>query len=202
MNCRREIFFAAVFVFGPLLPVLCAAQTPPSSAAQPAGLYPNDFGPADIDVSSYPKEMKQNYRLFAFKCAACHTIARPINSQFVELNDDEIKKAEADQPEIFKDALIWRVEPMIWSRNVRGMMSKPGCPVGKEDGKKIWEFLVYDAKARKIGANAAAWRRQRVRLVRDFYEKYPAAYKQLFGSAPPPSEKETKPVGDSGKGGK
>ena len=57
--------------------------------------YPNDFGPDSIDVSAYPKELQQSYRTFKFKCAACHTAARPLNSQILELSgpgEGEVKK--------------------------------------------------------------------------------------------------------------
>jgi hypothetical protein len=125
--------------------------------------------------------MKQAYRVFAFKCAACHTIARPINSQFLELSEDEIKKAKTDDPELFKDDKIVKVESGIWGRYVHRMILKPGSPVGK-DGKQIFDFLVYDSKIRKMGANAKAWREQRAKLLHDFKEKYPSSYDTVFGA--------------------
>ena len=66
------------------------------------GIYPNDFGATTIDVSHYPPKMKLYYKVFSQKCQACHTIARPINSQFLELTADEIAAAKKTQPEIFK----------------------------------------------------------------------------------------------------
>ena len=157
-----------------------AMEREPKSSTANTGLYPNDFGPAEIDVSGYPKEMRQSYKVFAFKCAACHTIARPINSQFLELKEDELKKAKAESPESFKDEKIIKTDPAIWSRYVKRMMAKPGCPVGK-DGKQIYEFLVYDSKARKTGENAKAWREQRAKLIHEFKEHYPSAYDTVFG---------------------
>ncbi|MBI3548775.1 MAG: hypothetical protein HY078_07045 [Elusimicrobia bacterium] len=130
--------------------------------------YPNDLGPATIDVSSYPKPMQERYKLFAARCSACHSIARPINSQFLELTEEEIEAAKAKDPEAFDDIMIVRAEPNIWTRYIKRMMSKPACPVKGEEGKKIWEFLVYDSKVRKTGANAKAWRTHRERLVRRF----------------------------------
>ena len=41
-----------------------------------------DKGPAKIDVSKYPADMKANYKVFAIKCSKCHTIARAINCEF------------------------------------------------------------------------------------------------------------------------
>ena len=145
-----------------------------------SGLYPNDFGPIEIDVSGYPKEMKQNYRLFAFKCAACHTIARPINSQYLELSAEEQAAAKTREPEIFKNAKIWHIEDHIWSRYVKRMMAKPGCPVQGEDGKKIWQFLAYDSRIRKTGAQRQAWKAHRKKLVDDFRTNYHETYEKIF----------------------
>lgn len=159
-----------------------AAEKEPVSATANTGFYPNDLGPAEIDVSGYPKEMRQNYRVFAFKCAACHTIARPINSQFLELTPEERAAAKTEDPDLFKDPKVVMPEEKIWSRYVKRMMSKPGCPVGK-DGKIIYEFLAYDSKVRKTGANAKAWREHRAKLLHEFKEKYPESYNTVFPDA-------------------
>ncbi len=159
-----------------------AAEKEPKSATANTGFYPNDMGPAEIDVSGYPKEMRQNYRVFAFKCAACHTIARPINSQFLELTPEEQAAAKKEDPDLFKDSKLVMPEDKIWSRYVKRMMAKPGCPVGK-DGKIIYEFLTYDSKLRKTGANAKAWREHRAHLIHEFKEKYPDSYKTVFPDA-------------------
>ena len=83
-----------------------------------------DKGPAKIDVSKYPADMKANYKVFADKCAKCHTIARPINCEFA-LEDE-------------------------WERYIKRMMNKAGPSViSAKDGKEIFEFLVYDSKTRK-----------------------------------------------------
>ncbi len=147
------------------------------------GLYPNDFGPAEVDVSAYPKELRQAYRVFAFKCAACHTIARPINSQFLELTAEEITKARAEDPALLSDPLILKADPDIWRRYVKRMMGKAGCPVKPADGKQIWAFLVHDSKTRKTGAAAGSWRAHRAKLLADFKKDYPDVYAQLYGGA-------------------
>ena len=83
-----------------------------------------DKGPAKIDVSKYPADMKANYKVFADKCAKCHTIARPINCEFA-LEDE-------------------------WERYIKRMMNKAGPSViSAKDGKEIFEFLVFDSKTRK-----------------------------------------------------
>lgn len=158
--------------------VVASAKYKPTVKAD-VGLYPNDFGPTTIDVSHYPPKMKLYYKVFSQKCQACHTIARPINSQFLELSDADIATAKKAQPELFKVGTnIVKAEPKIWSRYVHRMMSKPGCPVGA-DGKKIWEFLVFDSKQRKMGKGFKSWVSNRTKLLNNFKKLYPKAYDTL-----------------------
>lgn len=82
-----------------------------------------DKGPATIDVSKYPADIQEDYKLFSKKCTHCHTLARPINSEFA-LPDE-------------------------WSRYVKRMMHKPDSQISADEAKKIYEFLVYDSKIRK-----------------------------------------------------
>ncbi len=96
-----------------------------------------DKGPAKIDVSKYPKDMQDKYKLFAKKCSTCHTLARPINSDFV-LEEE-------------------------WERYVKRMMRKSGTLISPDEGKQIFEFLAYDSKMRKkaqYDKAAAAGRQQ------------------------------------------
>ncbi|MGA2176566.1 MAG: hypothetical protein ABSH38_16440 [Verrucomicrobiota bacterium] len=80
-------------------------------------------GPATVDVSKYPQVIQDNYELFSHKCSQCHKLSRPINSDYA-LPDE-------------------------WSRYIKRMMYKPGSNISAADGKKIYEFLVYDASLRK-----------------------------------------------------
>ena len=80
-------------------------------------------GPATIDISKYPDGIKENYETFSQKCTQCHKLSRPINSDYA-LPDE-------------------------WSRYVKRMMHKPGSGINATDGKKIYEFLVYDSSIRK-----------------------------------------------------
>ena len=82
-----------------------------------------DKGLDKINVSKYPADMQNKYKVFAKKCANCHTIARAINSEFA--TDDE------------------------WERYVKRMMRKAGTLISADEGKQIFEFLVYDSKTRK-----------------------------------------------------
>jgi hypothetical protein len=80
-------------------------------------------GPATIDVSHYPDGIRDNYEVFSQKCSQCHKLSRPINSDYA-LPDE-------------------------WSRYIKRMMHKPGSGISNADGKKIYEFLVYDSSVRK-----------------------------------------------------
>jgi cytochrome c5 len=80
-------------------------------------------GPAKIDVSSYPAPIQAGYEVFREKCALCHKLSRPINSDYA-LPDE-------------------------WSRYVKRMMYKPGSNISAGAGKKIYTFLVYDSAVRK-----------------------------------------------------
>lgn len=82
-----------------------------------------DKGPAKIDVSKYPEDMKGRYKVFMNKCGKCHTPARAINSDYVL--DDE------------------------WERYVKRMMRRAGTFISADEGKQIYEFVVFDSKIRK-----------------------------------------------------
>ena len=80
-------------------------------------------GPATIDVAKYPDGIKENYEVFSTKCTQCHKLSRPINSDYAT--------------------------PDEWSRYIKRMMHKPGSGISAAEGKKIYEFLVYDSSIRK-----------------------------------------------------
>jgi hypothetical protein len=80
-------------------------------------------GPATVDVSKYPDGIKENYEVFSTKCTQCHKLSRPINSDYA-LPDE-------------------------WSRYIKRMMYKPGSGISAGEGKKIFDFLVYDSSVRK-----------------------------------------------------
>jgi len=158
-----------------------------------ANPYPNDAGPATIDVSSYPPEIQDTYKnLFLVKCSRCHQTSRPLNSQFVEpsgpkdQHQAKIAEWKKTHPEMFQDKLVWQIEgwtpgqPGVWERYVKKMMSKPGCNISQQEGRKIWQFLTYDSEHRKTGANAAKWAEHRRKLLADFKASHPARYKELF----------------------
>ncbi len=80
-------------------------------------------GPATVNVSKYPEGIKDDYQVFTEKCSQCHKLSRPINSDYAT--------------------------PDEWSRYIKRMMHKPGSGISAGDGKKIYDFLVYDSSVRK-----------------------------------------------------
>ncbi len=92
-------------------------------AATKAKIAEFDKGPTKIDVSAYPAGLQKNYEVFRERCVLCHTLARPISSDF---------------------AL-----PGEWSRYVKRMMHKPGAKISDANAKKIYQFLAYDSMVRK-----------------------------------------------------
>jgi hypothetical protein len=83
---------------------------------------PQDKGPATLNVSGYPPDIQKDYKVFSEKCAKCHTIARPINTT--------MSQAE-------------------WERYVKRMMHKPNSGINENQGKGIYDFLLYDQVQRK-----------------------------------------------------
>ena len=90
-------------------------------------VFPADRGPNFIDVSVYPPKMQKYYKIFERKCSRCHTLARPINSEFVG---------------------------ETWRKYVYKMMRKPGSGLTPKTAEPIIEFLIYDSQVRKKDANA------------------------------------------------
>jgi hypothetical protein len=82
-----------------------------------------DKGVDKIDVSKYPPDMKDKYRVFSDLCARCHPLARAINCDFA-LEED-------------------------WERYIKKMMRRGGRLIRPDDAEQIFEFLVYDSKTRK-----------------------------------------------------
>lgn len=116
--------------------------------------YANDLGPDVIDVSAYPRDMQRAYELFARRCSECHTLARPINSQ-------------------------WATS-VLWEHYVKRMWRKPGSGINGVEAKQIWEFLVYDSQVRKLDRRKEL-EAFRTRLLEAFKAKYPERYQELYG---------------------
>jgi hypothetical protein len=93
------------------------------SPAEEARLKKLDAGPKTIDVSKYPPEQQQAYKLFQAKCSTCHAVARGVNTDMVL--------------------------PAEWERYVRRMMYKPNSGISSDEGRTLYRFMVYDASVRK-----------------------------------------------------
>jgi len=151
-----------------------------SEEAKPEVLYANDLGSATIDASNYPRKYQKTFKMAFQKCAKCHSLSRPLNSQFLELSKKEIEVLKKENPDIFEKNNILMIESAIWKRYVQRMMAKPGCDINSKDGKAIWQFLVFDSKHRKSGKNMKEWVRHRRELLREFKEKHPQRYEMLY----------------------
>lgn len=122
-------------------------------AATQARIERFEKGPATINISKYPSGIQENYALFSQKCSQCHKLSRPINSDYA-LPDE-------------------------WSRYIHRMMNKPGSGIGAGDGKKIYEFLVYDSSTRKkamldqkLSALSAAEKAAAEAKIKEVQDKY------------------------------
>lgn len=144
------------------------------STAQKPPAFAGDLGPSEIDVSGYPDRMQRIYRQnFQKNCAVCHSPARALNSEFLELNDSELAKLKRAHPDLLAAPAVIRADKDIWKRYIKRMKMRPPCcgvcPVmTHEESKEIWEFLVYDSKARKTGKRADEWQKHRRALLQRF----------------------------------
>ena len=109
------VLFVLILVGFGMYYALNAPRTTPNT-------YQADGGPNFIDVSEYPEEMQMLYAVFTRRCSRCHTISRPINSNF---------KAEE------------------WRKYVLKMMRKPGSGLNPKTAEQIIKFLTYDAQHRE-----------------------------------------------------
>lgn len=113
------------WVWAAILVVFVAAadQSGHAEDAVAEKVFEADKGPDKIDVSQYPKEQRKNYSVFSEKCSKCHTLARPINSDF---------------------AL-----PEEWTAYVEKMRRKKRSGIDAASQKAITSFLIYDSALRK-----------------------------------------------------
>ena len=129
------------------------AADEPLDAETKARVERFEKGPATVDVSKYPEAIKDNYQVFSEKCSQCHKLSRPINSDYA-LPDE-------------------------WERYVKRMMHKPGSGINATDGKKIFDFLVYDSSVRKkkmvdekLAKATPEEREAAVKKIKEIHDKY------------------------------
>ncbi len=107
--------------------VLTAQAGETSMAGMDAGGGQMEAGPATIDVSRYPKAVRDIYPLFREKCSQCHRLNHTINSDHHALPDE-------------------------WEGIVNRMWLKPGSKINHTEAKQIVEFLIYDSSVRRKSA--------------------------------------------------
>ncbi len=175
----KEVLFFILLAILVMVPSIPRARADDSGPGGPP--YPNDAGDAQVDVSKYPNEIQADYKIFARRCSQCHSLSRPLNSQFLQLTPDEQKTAKDKEPDLFKDNKIWEISESVWTDYVKKMQSKPGAIIRASEFDKIVTFLVYDSEARKTGAAKDVWRAQRQKLLDDFQKTNPKRYAEIFG---------------------
>lgn len=85
----------------------------------------NSYAQSDIpsvDISNYPNEAKEGYKIFSYKCVKCHSAAKPLNAPYT---------GEA------------------WKTTVYRMMRKEGSFLTQKEADKIYAFLVQYSSSRK-----------------------------------------------------
>lgn len=116
--------------------LLAACRPAPEAPAKPRfnleqlnARFPADLGPETVDVSGYPKRIQEGAEVFAKTCAQCHSLARPINA-----------------PQVTRDD--W--ESLIKRMHEKSLVYGWWTQFGKEDARRILDFLAYDSQVRKV----------------------------------------------------
>ncbi len=130
-NVMTRVVCAAALVAAATIPArLLLAQGQPAQAQLPGSyravdpvVLSWDAGPDKIDVSKYPPEIRNRYKVFSDLCARCHPLARAINCDFVLESD--------------------------WERYIKRMMRRGRSLISPEQALASFEFATYDAKVRK-----------------------------------------------------
>ncbi len=127
MNITRAVYtfllihLLLISISGPA--ILLSAQGL-SAQEREQKVFEADKGRDYIKVSSFPVEIQERYDVFAKKCSKCHTLARPINTNFSFAK---------------------------WKRYVKRMLNKPDSGISPKTGKMIYQFLkFYQAQRNKL----------------------------------------------------
>lgn len=150
--------------------------------------FPADLGPDTIDVSRYPTEYQATYRTrFQTLCASCHSLARAVNSELLELTPEEMEAFRKETPRLTSSPPVWKTGEGVWHDYLIALKMRPpccgGCPVlTSRDVQRIGDFLVYDSKVRKTGSRAASWEEHRTDLIQRFEKANPERYEELYGA--------------------
>lgn len=77
---------------------------------------PRDVGPDTLEVSSFPPQYQEAYKVFSVRCSKCHSLARPINA---------------------------RLKGEQWKNYIKKMVRKPSSGINEETAAQIYEFLKW-----------------------------------------------------------
>ena len=90
---------------------------------QTGGLVlPQDKGPDKVDVSAYPSNIQDDYKVYERQCGKCHKLARSVNTSM---------------PAVY------------WANYVGTAIKKPEYGLTLAQADQIYQFLAYDQIARK-----------------------------------------------------
>ena len=154
LKTKFALFFSALAGLALVAPGWCRAGDEQLDAVTRARIDPSVTGSATIDVSKYPAGIQENYRVFSRKCSQCHSLNRPINSDYV-LPDE-------------------------WSHCIGRMKRRSGSDIGSAEEGKLYDFLVYDSSVRKrdkleakLQALAPAAQKEVENKIKEVAGKYP-----------------------------
>jgi hypothetical protein len=80
---------------------------------------------ASLDVSGFPPEQQQHYKVFADKCSRCHDLSRPLTAKYNEAG---------------------------WRQLVQRMARKPGAGINRREQQEITDFLIFNGQQGRGGA--------------------------------------------------
>lgn len=146
----------------PLLALAAALSAASFTPAELRATYYSDLGPAEVDVSSYPKEQQANYEVFRLVCSRCHTPARALHS-----------------PVATREGWRGYVSEMRLRGKVKGFSD-----VTPEQAEAVVSFLAYDGKVRKLDGRAG-FDEQTRRLQKRFWETIEERMRRLQRSPRP-----------------
>ena len=156
-----------------LLPLAAAASPAPKGPPE----FPEDLGPAAIDVSGYPAEQQRVYQKILLPVYAVLRggAARALNSPLIEIDAAGEEAERRAHPDIAADPQLARYTRDGWRTEVLHVKNRPpccgACPIlARADAEALRRFFVYDSLRRKTGAAAEAWAAQRRELIRRFAE--------------------------------
>ena len=154
-----------------LLPFFAAAS--PALKGPPE--FPEDLGPAAIDVSGYPPEQQSVYQKIFLPVYSVLRggPARALNSPLIEIDAAGEEAERRAHPGVAADPQLALYTRDGWRHEVLTVKNRPpccgACPLlTRADAEALRSFLVYDSLRRKTGAAAEAWAAQRRELIRRF----------------------------------